>query len=114
MYIRPKTRKRQSSYEQKLYAVNEVREKKRHKQDVAKELEIHINSLTRWLQQFREHGPEGLLTHYDKPDLIDHMEELKRLKEVEKKYNEQLTQIEILKKFQAFLKENEQKNVTKP
>ena len=114
MYIRPKTRKRQKTYEQKLYAVNEVREKKRHKHDVSLELEIHINSLTIWLKQFREHGSEGLLSHYEKPDLVEHTEELNRLKTVEKKYNEQLTQIEILKKFQAFLKENEQENVTKP
>ena len=33
--------------------------------------------------------------------------ELKRLKKIEKRYNEQLEEIEILKKFQAFLKENE-------
>ncbi|VDG98108.1 Uncharacterised protein [Lysinibacillus sphaericus] len=36
-------------------------------------------------------------------------DELNRLQEIEKKYNEQLTEIEILKKFQAFLKENENK-----
>ena len=107
MDIRPKTRKRQSTYEQKLHAINEVREKKRHKQDVAEEMNIHINSLNLWLKQFREHGPEGLQSHYQKPNLLEHDEELHRLQEIEKKYNEQQDHIEILKKFQAFLKESE-------
>ncbi|QFF99859.1 hypothetical protein PB01_14070 [Psychrobacillus glaciei] len=114
MNIRKKTRKRQNSYEQKLFAVNEVRLKNRHKQDVAEELDIHINSLTKWLKLYREHGEDALLSNYEKPDLMEHTEELNRLRDIEKKYKEQLIQNEILKKFQAFLKVNEKRNASKP
>jgi len=114
MYIRKETQKRQLTFDQKLSAVNEVRLKSRHRKDVADELGIHINSLDRWVKLYREHGEEALHSHNENLNLIENAEELKRLREIEKKYNEQLTQIEILKKFQAFLKENEQKNVMKP
>lgn len=114
MNIRKKTKKRQLTYEQKLFAVNEVRLNKRNRQDVADELEIHINSLTGWLKLYREHGEDALLSHYEKSDLIEHTAELNRLRDIEKKYKEQLIQNEILKKFQAFLKENEKRSASKP
>ncbi|WP_192797467.1 transposase [Psychrobacillus glaciei] len=114
MNIRKKTKKRQLTYEQKLFAVNEVRLKKRNRQDVADEMEIHINSLTGWLKLYREHGEDALHSHYEKSDLIEHTEELNRLRDIEKKYKEQLIQNEILKKFQAFLKENEKRSASKP
>lgn len=114
MHIRKKTQKRQNTYEQKLFAVNEVRLNNRHKHDVAEELGIHINSLTRWLKLYKEHGEDALLSHYEKPDLIKQTEELNRLRDVEKKYNEQFLENEILKKFQAFRGENEKRSATKP
>jgi transposase len=102
--IKKKKRIRQLSFEQKHYAILEILEKGRHKKDVAAELEIHINSLTNWIRIYREQGLDGL-----RPPILsagfDETDELKRLKEIEKKYNEQLQEIEILKKFQAFLKE---------
>lgn len=79
-----KTRKRQNTYEQKLFAVNEVRLKNRHKHDVAEELDIHINSLPNWLKLYREHGEGALLSHYEKPDLMEHTEELNRFKRYRK------------------------------
>ena len=97
---------KQSTGEQKLEAVREVLEKNRHKQDVANEMDVHINSLTNWLRIYREKGPEGLLPPARQTNTLPPAEELERLREIEKKYNEQLEEIEILKKFQAFLKEN--------
>lgn len=97
-----------TSYEQKLAAIREVQEKKRHKQEVAEELGIHLNSLTNWLRIYREKGPEGLRPSLKQTASASFpTDELERLKEIEKKYNDQLEEIEILKKFQAFLKENE-------
>lgn len=99
---------KQTSYEQKLIAVQEVLEKKRHVQEVAAELGVHPNSLTNWLRNYREKGAEGLQPHRHQTSTSTSLPaELERLRAVEKKYNEQLEEIEILKKFQAFLKENE-------
>jgi len=80
MYIRKKTKKRQLTYEQKLFTVNEVRLNKRNRQDVSEELGIQINSLTGWLKLYREHGEDTLHSHYEKLDLIEHTEELNRLR----------------------------------
>ncbi|TAA72789.1 hypothetical protein D2909_04150 [Planococcus salinarum] len=99
---------KQTSYAQKLAAVQEVLEKKRHIQEVAEELSIHPNSLTNWLRKYREKGPEGLQPYrHQSSTYTSQTAELERLKAIEKKYNDQIEEIEILKKFQAFLKENE-------
>ncbi|MBD7984896.1 transposase [Sporosarcina sp. Sa2YVA2] len=96
-------RKQQASFEQKKYAVLEILEKGRHKNEVAIELDIHKNSLTNWINIYKEKGMDGLRSS-DSARETDYHSELERLREIEKKYNEQLTEIEILKKFQAFLK----------
>ncbi|QFF99858.1 hypothetical protein PB01_14060 [Psychrobacillus glaciei] len=46
--------------------------------------------------------------------MIELTEELNRLSNIEKKYNEQFIQNEILKKFLAFLKVNEKRSASKP
>ena len=107
MSTHKKNIKRQNTFDEKLYAVMEVLEKKRFNQDVAEEMNIHLNSLSNWLRQYRNFGKKGLESKYDKTDVSEHSDEIKRLREIEKKYNEQQDHIEILKKFQAFLKESE-------
>lgn len=107
MSTHKKNIKRQNTFDEKLYAVMEVLEKKRFNQDVAEEMNIHINSLSNWLRQYRNFGKKGLESNFDKKDVSEHSDEIKRLREIEKKYNEQQEHIEILKKFQAFLKESE-------
>lgn len=104
-----KKSKKQTSYDKKVEAVQEVLINKRHKQEVAEELGIHLNSLTNWLRIYREEGAEGLRPLEKRKTSVDAppTNELERLRAIEKKYNEQLDEIEILKKFQAFLKENE-------
>lgn len=103
-----KESRKQSSYAQKLAAVQEVLEKDRNVREVAEELDIHPNSLTNWLRKYREKGPEGLQpSRHPASTETSQAAELTRLKAIEKKYNDQLEEIEILKKFQAFLKENE-------
>jgi transposase-like protein len=100
--------KKQTSYDKKIEAVQEVLVNKRHKQEVAEELGIHLNSLTNWLRLYREKGADGLRPLEKQKATVDASptNELERLKVIEKKYNDQLEEIEILKKFQAFLKEN--------
>ncbi|VDG96962.1 Transposase [Lysinibacillus sphaericus] len=106
-----KGRKRTLSFEQKCTIVKEVLEENRHKKDIAAEHQIHINSISNWIRKYKEKGVDGLRPFVKTPRVPrDQMkDELNRLQEIEKKYNEQLTEIEILKKFQAFLKENENK-----
>ncbi|ANU09296.1 hypothetical protein BBH88_02595 [Planococcus antarcticus DSM 14505] len=70
-------------------------------------MNIHPNSLSNWLRQYRNYGKKRLESNYDKTDVSEHSDEIKRLREIEKKYIEQRDHIEILKKFQAFLKESE-------
>jgi len=77
MYIRKETQERQLTFEQKLFAVNEVRLKSRHRQDVAEELGIHINSLDMWVKLYREHGEDALHSHNEKLDLIEYTEPIK-------------------------------------
>ena len=107
MSVRNKNRKPQNTFEEKVYAVMEVLEQKRLNRDVAEEMNIHPNSLTNWLRQYRNFGKKGLESNFDKTDVSEHSDEIKRLREIKKKYNEQQDHIEILKKFQAFLKESE-------
>ncbi|MDW0111542.1 helix-turn-helix domain-containing protein [Sporosarcina aquimarina] len=110
-----KGRKRILSFEQKCTIVKEVLEENRPKTDIATEHRIHVNSISNWIRIYNEKGVEGLRPFVKTPKVPrDQLrEELKRLQEIEKKYNEQLTEIEILKKFQAFLKEKENKRHTK-
>lgn len=110
MDIKNKKPKRRHSFKNKKYAVLEVIEKGRHRKDLADELDIHINTLSNWIRIYKEKGLDGLRST-QASSLIDGNKnddaELKRLREIEKKYNDQLLEIEILKKFQAFLKKNE-------
>ena len=110
-----KDRKRILSFEQKCTIVKEVLEENRPKTDIAAEHQIHVNSISNWIRIYKEKGVEGLRPFVKTPKVPrDQLrDELKRLQEIEKKYNEQLTEIEILKKFQAFLKEKENKRHTK-
>lgn len=104
---RIKKRKKQLTFDQKCRVIQDVLEKGRHKKDVADEWGIHVNSITNWVRIYKEKGLDGLRPNGSTP-MLNNQDELQRLKEVEKKYNEQLVEIEILKKFQAFLKESGQ------
>lgn len=85
----------------------EVPEKKQSNQNVSEEMNVHLNSLSNWLKQYRNFCKKGLESNYDKTDVYEHSDEIKLMREIEKKYNEQQDHIEILKKFQTFLKESE-------
>ena len=107
-------RKKHLSFEQKRKIVQDVLEKGRHKKDVAAEYKVHVNSVNNWIRIYRLEGVDGLRGSSGRTVDAETQTELDRLREVEKKYNEQLEEIEILKKYQAFLKVNENKRRLKP
>lgn len=113
MYIRKKLKKRRSTFETKLYAVTQVIEFNRNKRLVAEEIGFSVNSVINWVKTFEQHGETGLQS--ENPDLLsDDRIELERLRCFETKYYQQQEEIEILKKFQVFLKENENKSHMMP
>ncbi|SDO30272.1 Transposase [Psychrobacillus sp. OK028] len=84
----------QTTQEQKMYAVQEVLQSGRGRKEVAEELNVSVNSITTWIRKFKEIG-ENALTSYSQDEII-------RLKEIEKKYNEQL-KLEMLKKQPIYI-----------
>lgn len=90
----------------KLIAAQKVVDEKISSQIVAEELNVSANSVRQWAKQYREHGASCFREKIVTPTtliMIDR-KELKRLQDIERKQKEQEIQIEILKKFQAFLK----------
>ena len=101
MYVRKKLQKRRSSTETKLYAVQQVKELDRSKRVVAEEIGYSVNSVIPWVKIFDDHGEAGLRTK--KSHLLSNdRSELEDLRSIEKYYQQQ-EEIEILKKFLAFL-----------
>jgi transposase len=94
--------------DEKLEVVLGVLENGRKRKEMALEKNVSLNSVNIWIRNYQLYGRDGLSnkrTAYVAQE--ETQKELKRLKKIEKRYNEQLEEIEILKKFQAFLKENE-------
>ena len=113
MIIRKKKPKVNSTLDTRIYAVNEVLENHRTNREVADELGVHIHSIRQWVNNFKRDGDAGLASKQSHLLPVDQAE-LERLRIIERKYYEQQTENEILKKFQAFLKENENKKHMKP
>ena len=96
------TRKHYSK-EFKLQAVMLVLKQQHHPVAfVAKKLDIHENSLSRWIQEYEQHGErafpgKGCRNFITQSQLKQLEKENKRLKE----------KLEVLKKFQVFLKQNQ-------
>ena len=95
--------------DEKLEVVLGVLENGRKRTEMALEKNVSLNSVNIWIRNYQLYGRDGLSfnkrTAYVAQE--ETQKELKRLKKIEKRYNEQLEEIEILKKFQAFLKKNE-------
>ncbi|MEK3954845.1 MULTISPECIES: transposase [unclassified Psychrobacillus] len=84
----------QTTQEQKMYAVQEVLKNGRGRKDVADELHVSVNSVTTWIRKYKEDGKNALSPYSQ--------EEISRLKEIEKKYNEQ-QKMELLKKLPIYI-----------
>jgi transposase len=106
MNLKNKKPQRQSHPKHKLYAVKEVLENNKHKKEVATELGVSLGTINNWIKQYEAPKTKKLqpLIVGDTPEVNA---ELKRLRAIEKQLKEKELEIEILKKFQAFLRENE-------
>ena len=83
----------------KIAAVKLVLEENMPVSEVAKELSIHYNSLYRWISEYEEYGESAFPGHGTA--LYSYQYEIKKLKAENLELRKEL---ELLKKFQAFLK----------
>ena len=83
----------------KMSAVKLVLEDNMTVAEVSKELDIHYNSLYRWISEYEEYGESAFPGHGSA--LYSYQYEIKKLKAENLELRKEL---ELLKKFQAFLK----------
>lgn len=83
----------------KIAAVKLVLEDDMTVAEVAKELSIHYNTLYRWISEYEEYGKSAFPGHGTA--LYSYQYEIKKLKAENLELRKEL---ELLKKFQAFLK----------
>ena len=83
----------------KMAAVKLVLEDNMSVSEVSKELDIHYNSLYRWISEYEEYGESAFPGHGTA--LYSYQYEIKKLKAENLELRKEL---ELLKKFQAFLK----------
>ena len=83
----------------KMAAVKLVLEDNMTVAEVSKELDIHYNSLYRWISEYEEYGESAFPGHGSA--LYSYQYEIKKLKAENLELRKEL---ESLKKFQAFLK----------
>lgn len=108
MVYRPR-RKRNiyTSPENKIKAVERILKENISTIQMAEEMNVSRTSIQQWVRQYKDFGPVYFLekgTHNSEMTMVD-IEELGRLKAIEVAYKEQQIQVEILKKFQTFLKQ---------
>ena len=83
----------------KMAAVKLVLEDNMTVAEVSKELDIHYNGLYRWISEYEEYGESAFPGHGSA--LYSYQYEIKKLKAENLELRKEL---ELLKKFQAFLK----------
>ena len=83
----------------KMAAVKLVLEDNMTVAEVSKELDIHYNSLYRWISEYEEYGESAFPGHGSA--LYSYQYEIKKLKAENLELRKEL---ELLKKFQALLK----------
>ena len=110
--IRRRDRKRNvyTLPEDKIKAVERVLVNEIPTRRVAEEINVSQTSIQQWVKQYKDYGPQYFLNKKMErkvkkaPVIMIDEVELKRLKGIEAAYKEQQIQVEILKKFQTFLK----------
>lgn len=73
---------------------------------IAEELSVSLTSVQQWAKQYKDYGP-AFFTNKESnlnPGVWVDSQEYSRLKEIEKDFEEKQLQVEILKKFQTFLR----------
>lgn len=91
------------SKEFKFQAVSLVLTDKHPVRFISKQLDVHENTLYRWIAEYEKYGERAFPGNGSRE--FASQKELKRLEKENKKLKEEL---EILKKFQIFLKQNQE------
>jgi transposase len=85
----------------KLQAVKLVVEEDYSVKTVSKELEIHQNSLYKWIVEYEENGELAFPGNGSRDYIYQN-----KIKQLEKENERLLEELELLKKFQVFLKKS--------
>ncbi|WP_156292125.1 transposase [Oceanobacillus salinisoli] len=99
-------RKAHHSVEFKLKVVQDILENNRSVAQVAEEIGVHRDTVNNWRKAYLLNGKEGLINSRS-VNQTKKAKENKEIQELKKQLKEKELENEILKKFQAFLKENE-------
>lgn len=98
--------RKHTSVEVKLEAVLQVLDERKSVIEVADGLNLHRDTVNRWVNSYKEKGKKGLENPHSHRS-SQPQNNSQKVRELEKKLKEKELENEILKKFQAFLKENE-------
>jgi transposase len=98
--------KKHISVEVKLEAVLQILDGNKSVREAADSLNLHRDTVNRWVIAYKKSGQNGLENPkaHRSPQSKNSNQ---KVRELENKLKEKELEIEILKKFQAFLKENE-------
>jgi transposase len=98
--------RKHTSVEIKLEAALQILDGKKSVIEVADSLNLHRDTVNNWVNTYKEKGESGLNSPYSHRSSKT-INSSQKVRELEKKLKEKELENEILKKFQAFLKENE-------
>ena len=98
-------KRRNYSREFKLQAVKLVLEDGHPVKMVAQELEVHMNSLYKWIIEYEEHGALAFPGNGSRDYIYQN-----KIKQLEKENQALQEELAMLKKFQVFLKKNNKSN----
>lgn len=109
MYLKPKRKKIvYTNPADKLKAVERIVQNGESTRTISEELAVSLTSVQTWVKQYKDYGPAYFI---DKEKAVKgeagvwiDTNEYENLRQLEKNYEEMQLQVEILKKFQAFLK----------
>ena len=98
--------KKHTSVEVKLEAALQILDGKKSVIEVADDLNLHRDTVNNWVNIYKDKGEHGFINPYShRPTQTKNSSQ--KVLELEKKLKVLELENEILKKFQAFLKENE-------
>jgi transposase len=98
--------KKHTNVEIKIEAALQVLNGEKSVIEVADDLGLHRDTVNRWINTYKENGENGLKSPNSHRS-SQSKNNTPKVRELEKKIKEIELENEILKKFQAFLKENE-------
>lgn len=101
-----KSRKAQYTSEIKLEAVQQFLKGDKTTRELATELKVDQDTINNWIKKYKDQGKSGLKRTNANPTKKRNKDS-KEIKELKAQIKAKELEIEILKKFQAFLKENE-------